>query len=137
MRFSLFFQVNIWAPYRELVGGKVKSHLYFSLDGVEWREFGHNTKGVFFKDMSTKAFREWFNVSLFKVKPSDEFPSHKHSHAHVLYFLSGKGECWIGGKTYEIKPNDVALVDGEVEHGYKNIGNTDMLLVVLNAPATR
>jgi len=115
----------------------VRSRLYFNLEGVEWQEFGHNTKGVFFKDISTKAFNEGFNVSLFRVKPDGEFPRHKHSHAHVLYFLSGEGKCWIGAKTYEIKPNDVALVDGEVEHGYRNTGDTDMLLVVLNAPATR
>jgi len=115
----------------------VKSHLYFNLGEVGWREFGHNTKGVFFKDISTKAFREGFNISLFRVKLNGEFPRHKHSHAHVLYFLSGEGECWVGGKTYEIKPGDVALVEGEVEHGYKNTGDTDLLLVVLNAPATR
>ena len=115
----------------------MKSHLHFSLEEVEWREFGHNTKSVFFKDISTKTFREGFNVSLFRVKPDGEFPRHKHLHAHVLYFLSGEGECWVGGKTHEIKPNDVALVDREVEHGYRNTGKTDMLLVVLNAPATR
>jgi len=115
----------------------VKSHSYFNLEEVDWREFGGNTKGVFFKDISTKTFTERFNVSLFRVKPGGEFPSHKHSHAHVLYFLGGSGECWIGTKTYEIKPKDVALVQSEVEHGYKNTGDTDLLLVVLNAPATR
>jgi quercetin dioxygenase-like cupin family protein len=115
----------------------VESHSYFSLDKVEWRAFGHNTKGVFFKDVSTRVFREGFNVSLFRVKPDGEVPRHRHSHAHVLYFLSGEGECWVGAKTYEIKPGDVALVDREVEHGYKNTGDTDLLLVVLNAPATR
>lgn len=115
----------------------MKSHLYFSLEGVEWREFGHNTRGVFFKDISTKAFVEGFNVSLFRVKPNGEFPSHKHSHAHILYFLGGKGECWIGTETYEIKPNDVALVQSGVKHGYGNTGDTDLLLIVLNAPATR
>ena len=111
--------------------------MYFSLEGVEWREFGQNTKEVFFKDISTRVFKEGFNVSLFRVKPGGEFPSHRHSHAHVLYFLSGKGECLIGAETYEIKPNDVALIQAEEEHSYKNTGNTDMLLVVLNAPATR
>jgi len=115
----------------------VKSHLYFSLEEVEWREFGHDTKRVFFKDISTKMFSEGYNVSLFRVKPDGEVPRHKHSHAHVLYFLSGEGECWVGDKTYGIKSGDVALVDREVEHGYRNTGKTDMLLVVLNAPATR
>jgi len=110
---------------------------YFNLEEVRWQEFGRNTRGVLFKDISTKAFREGFNVSLFRVKPNGEVPSHKHSHAHILYFLSGKGECRIATKVSKIKPNDVALVQSGEEHGYKNTGNTDMLLVVLNTPATR
>ena len=107
------------------------------LEKLSGRSSGATQRGVFFKDISTKAFREGFNASLFRVKPDGEFPRHKHSHAHILYFLSGKGECWVSDKTYEIKPGDVALVEEEVEHGYKNNGKTDMLLVVLNAPATR
>ena len=110
---------------------------YFNLDTVAWREFGGITRGVFVKDLSTRAFTEKFNLSLFKVEPDGEFPRHKHPHAHVLYFLRGEGECWIGTRSYRIKPGDVALTRGEEEHGYRNTGRSDLLLVVLNCPATR
>ena len=110
---------------------------YFNLDEIAWREFGGITKGVFVKDVSTRAFMEKFNISLFRVEPDGEFPKHKHSHAHVLYFLKGEGKCWIGTRSYQIKHGDVALIRSEEEHGYKNMGKSDLLLVVLNCPATR
>jgi len=115
----------------------MKTCTFFNLEEAEWRPFGGSTKGVLVKDISTKAYAEEFNLSLFKVETSGEFPRHKHSHAHVLYFLSGKGECWIGKKQYKTKPGDVALIQANEEHGYKNTGGTDMLLIVLNKSATR
>lgn len=115
----------------------MKTEPFFNLEKTEWRLFGGATKGVHVKDMSTKAFAEEFNLSLFKVEPGGEFPRHKHPHAHVLYFLSGEGECWVGKKQYNTKSGDVALILANEEHGYKNTGRADMLLVVLNKPATR
>ena len=112
-------------------------HQYFNLDDVAWREFGGVTRGVFVKDVSTRAFTEEFNLSLFQVEPDGEFPRHKHSHAHVLYFLIGKGECLVGSRSYQIRPGDVALVPKEEEHGYRNTGKEDLLLLVVNFPATR
>ncbi|MFQ6064555.1 MAG: cupin domain-containing protein [Candidatus Bathyarchaeia archaeon] len=121
------------------IRGKLKMEMqqYFNVDEIDWREFGGITKGVFVKDVSTKTFTEKFNISLFRVKLDGEFPKHKHSHAHVLYFLKGKGRCWIGTKNYQIKPGDVALIRSGEEHGYRNTGKSDLLLVVLNCPATR
>jgi len=115
----------------------MKMDQFFNLKETEWRPFGGATKGVLVKDISTKAFAEEFNLSLFKVEPGGEFPRHRHPHAHVLYFLSGEGECWVGKKQYNAKPGDVALIQANEEHGYKNTSGTDMLLVVLNKPATR
>ncbi len=109
---------------------------YFNLEEIAWREFGGVTRGVFVKGVSTRAFTEKFSISLFRVEPGGEFPKHRHSHAHVLYFLRGKGKCWVGTKSYRIKPGDVALIRSDEEHGYKNTGESD-LLVVLNCPATR
>lgn len=110
---------------------------YFNLGEIAWREFGGITKGVFVKDVSTRAFTKKFNISLFKVEPGGEFPKHKHAHAHILYFVRGRGKCWIGAKSYQIRPGDVALIRSEEEHGYKNTGKIDLLLLVLNCPATR
>jgi quercetin dioxygenase-like cupin family protein len=110
---------------------------YFNLDETAWREFGGITKGVFVRDVSTRTFTEKFSISLFKVEPDGGFPKHRHPHAHVFYFLRGKGICWIGTKSFQIKPGYVALIRSEEEHGYLNTGKSDLLLVVLNCPATR
>jgi len=77
---------------------------YFNLDEVAWREFGGSTRGVFVKALATKASTEKFNLSLFRVEPDAEFPRHKPSHAHVLHFLRGRGECWVGSRSYQAKP---------------------------------
>jgi quercetin dioxygenase-like cupin family protein len=118
-------------------GSKMEGQQYFNLDEVTWREFGGAKSGVLVKDVSTRVFTEKFNLSLFKVEPDGEFPRHTHPHAHVLYFLRGKGECWVGSRSYQIRPGDVALVPKEEEHGYRNTGKGDLLLLVVNFPATR
>lgn len=112
-------------------------HTPFNLDGMNWREFRGVAEGIFVKDISTKSFSEHFNTSLFIVEPSGELPRHQHSHAHVIYFLSGEGELWVGAETQEVKPRLVTLISSEEKHGYKNTGKTDMMLVVINTPATR
>lgn len=115
----------------------MKVHLSFNLDEVDWREFGGIAEGIFVKDISTRAFSEQFNTSLFMVKPNGELPKHQHSHAHVFYFLSGEGKLWLGTETQRVKPGLVALIPNGEEHGYRNTGRTDMMLLVINTPATR
>ena len=115
----------------------MKARLCFSLDEVDWREFGGIAKDVFVKDISTRAFSEQFNASLFMVKPNGELPKHQHSHAHVIYFLGGEGKLWVGTKTQRVKPGLVALIPSGEGHGYKNTGTTNMMLLVINTPATR
>ncbi len=110
---------------------------FFDLNEVAWRKFQHNTTSVFVKDLSNKEFDEHFNISLFKVAYRGEFPKHHHKHSHVIYFLSGVGEFWVGSRIYKAKPGTVALVRSNEEHGYRNTGKEDLKLIVSNSPATR
>lgn len=115
----------------------MEAYQFFNVGGMNWREFGGVAEGILVKDISTKSFSEHFNTSLFMVEPSGELPRHQHSHAHVIYFLSGEGELWVGAETQEVKPGLVALISSEEKHGYKNTGKTGMMLLVINTPATR
>ena len=102
-----------------------------------WRRFKKSTIGVFVKDLSTKEFDKNFNVSIFKVMPGGKFPNHHHNHSHVMYFLGGVGEYWVGQERCKAEPGRSALVESGKEHGYINTGKTDLTLIVINSPATR
>jgi mannose-6-phosphate isomerase-like protein (cupin superfamily) len=43
----------------------------------------------------------------------------------------------VGSESYQIESGDVALVPKEEEHGHRNTGKEDLLLLVVNFPATR
>jgi quercetin dioxygenase-like cupin family protein len=71
---------------------------------------------------------------LTKVAPGGEFASHRDAYHHLLYFLEGEGEGWLGQEGYAIRPGLAVEVPAGVEHGYRNDGEGDLLLLTLNIP---
>lgn len=71
---------------------------------------------------------------LTRVAPGGEFNSHRDAYHHLLYFLEGEGEGWLGEERYLIRPGLAVEVPAGVEHGYRNGGQGDLLLLTLNIP---
>jgi len=109
----------------------------FDSTSIPWRSFEHNTNNVFVKDLSNKEFSEHFNISLFRVERDGEFPIHNHSHSYIMHFLSGTGELLVEQRLTNAKPGLVAKIESNEDHGYRNTGRDDLILIVLNTPATR
>jgi quercetin dioxygenase-like cupin family protein len=72
---------------------------------------------------------------LTRVAPGGEFAGHRDAYHHLLYFLEGEGEGWMGAERYPIRPGLAVEVPAGVEHGYRNDGQGDLLLLTLNLPA--
>jgi quercetin dioxygenase-like cupin family protein len=60
-----------------------------------------------------------------------------HSHAaeeEVIYVISGNGETVVGGQTYPLAPGVAVFTEPGVEHGVKNTGDQDLVLVSVFSP---
>ena len=59
---------------------------------------------------------------------------HDHVGNEELYFvLEGKGEMTVDGKTAIMEPGDVCLTKSGSKHTFRNIGDTDLKIIVLEA----
>lgn len=91
------------------------------------------TTGVFGKSIVPGELTE-VKIVLTRVKPGGEFSSHIDPYHHVFFIVEGRGEGWLGEKTYEIEPGLVVEVPAGEQHGYKNSGEVDLILITVNIP---
>jgi mannose-6-phosphate isomerase-like protein (cupin superfamily) len=91
------------------------------------------TREVFGKSLLSSELTA-VKAVLTRVGPGGEFASHRDAYHHLLYFLAGEGEGWLGEERYAIHPGMAVEVPAGVEHGYRNSGEEDLLLLTLNVP---
>ena len=117
----------------EEIDAMIRKRIY-KLDEKEWAATRKDlTKEVYGKSLIPEDLTN-NKIVLTKVNPGGEFTLHKDPYHHIFYFLSGKGEGKLGEETYQIKPNLVVEVPAGEIHGYKNTGETDLLLLTVNIP---
>ena len=102
------------------------------LDGASWESFGGQTKDIFRKSLSTRAFPSGFKASLTLARPGGVFPDHVDPYTHIFYILEGEGEASVEGQTTALRKGDALTVEAGKKHGYRNSGKTDLLLITLN-----
>ncbi len=103
----------------------------------EWAPGPPGSRGVSQKVISGKAFCPGFMAALSRVAPGGEFPSHAHDYVHVFYVLEGAASFSVGRQEIRGERGTVVRVPADVPHGYRNPGPGEMLLLVINSPATR
>jgi len=68
------------------------------------------------------------------LPPHTSVGLHEHSDNEELYFvIEGKGQMTVDGETAVMEPGDVCLTKSGSSHTFKNIGETDLKIVVLEA----
>lgn len=91
---------------------------------------------------STKAgYQYWFvdknladgkTLKMSVVKPhSATHPPHKHAEDEFFFILEGKAEIFLDGKQKEVGPNTSLYCPSNIEHGIRNIGNTELKYLVI------
>ena len=107
----------------------------YDLDEREWVPLrGDFSRGVSGKPLVPAGLTE-VKVLWTRVAAGGEFPSHRDAYHHVFCFLAGEGSGWLADENYEIRPGRVVQVPAGVEHGYRNTGTQDLVLLTLNIPA--
>ncbi len=107
------------------------------LAGRDWGPGPAGTQSVTQKVISGKAFRPAFMAALSLVAPGGEFPAHAHDYVHVFYVLEGTASFTLDGQELRGGVGTVVRVPADMAHGYRNAGPGELLLLVINSPATR
>ena len=75
------------------------------------------------------------NVAVNRLEPGASEGSHTHGGDSPLeelyYFLEGKGVMWMDGHDVPVAAGDAVLVPQGVEHGFRNIGDGPLKLVII------
>lgn len=58
-------------------------------------------------------------------------PPHKHAEDEFFFILEGKAEFYLDGKTKEAGPYTSFYCPSNVEHGIRNIGDTELKYLVI------
>jgi glyoxylate utilization-related uncharacterized protein len=68
------------------------------------------------------------------LPPGTSIGLHEHEGNEEIYFVvEGKGEMTVDGETAIMEPGDVCLTKSGSSHTFRNIGNTDLRIIVIEA----
>ncbi len=91
---------------------------------------------------STKAgYQYWYadknladgkTLKMSVVKPhSATHPPHKHTEDEFFFILEGKAEIFFDGKKKDVGQNTSLYCPSNIEHGIRNIGDTELKYLVI------
>lgn len=72
-------------------------------------------------------------VSLLDLDPNSEVPLHTHPHEQIGFVLEGEVEMTIGGEVKLMRPGEMYIVPGGLEHGGRT-GNSSTRLLDIFSP---
>ena len=104
-----------------------KSKFYEKVDKVKV-----NDSSVYLFDFGIRLKKE--NITINKDTRFTDIPKHTHTDMEINYIYSGSCTYIIEGKTVVLNKGDICLLDTNVVHGTKPIGEDD---IVINISMTR
>ena len=72
-------------------------------------------------------------LSLVEIDANSEVPKHTHPHEQAGILIEGELEMGIGGEVKVLKPGDMYIIPGDVEH-YARCGDTPALALDIFSP---
>jgi mannose-6-phosphate isomerase-like protein (cupin superfamily) len=79
-----------------------------------------------------KALADGKTLKLSVVKPhSATHPPHKHAEDEFFFIMEGKAEIYFDGKKKEVGQNTSLYCPSNIEHGIRNIGDTELKYLVI------
>ncbi len=71
-----------------------------------------------------------YAMRMFEIEQGGSIPLHQHPEEHEMFILKGKGALLKkDGQEVEINEGDVIFVPSNEIHGYKNIGNDNLVFI--------
>ncbi len=102
---------------------------------LTWEGSKKGSPGVWIKDLLTEKENDQVTVRFVKVKTGGEIILHTHDVLEVFYIIKGEGKARMGDTEQICSSGTCLVAPAGVEHGMKNIGKEDiMLLCIFNPP---
>jgi quercetin dioxygenase-like cupin family protein len=99
---------------------------------VKALEAGEGAQGVKIRWLITKEDgAKNFAMRLFEIEPGGHTPLHTHKWEHEVFILEGRGKVMAGDENRMFKSGDAIFIPGNVEHQFKNTGDTVLKLLCL------
>ena len=76
---------------------------------------------------------ERITLSMVEIDANSEVPKHAHPHEQAGILIEGELEMGIGGEVKVLKPGDMYIIPGDVEH-YARCGGTPALALDIFSP---
>ena len=76
---------------------------------------------------------ERITLSMVEIDANSEVPKHTHPHEQAGILIEGELEMGIGGEVKVLKPGDMYIIPGDVEH-YARCGDTPALALDIFSP---
>lgn len=64
-----------------------------------------------------------FAMRRFIIEPDGEIPNHTNTVEHEQLVLNGRARIGLGGKTFDVKKNDIVYIPANTPHWYKTTGD--------------
>lgn len=75
-----------------------------------------------------------FSLAHAIIKVGESSLPHQLLHSETYFFLSGKGQMFIGNEQAEVETGDMVYVPPKIEQYVKNTGNEDLCFVCIVSP---
>ncbi len=103
----------------------------------DWAPGPGDARGGTQKLISGRAFCAGFMAALSRVGAGGEYPVRAHDYVHVFCVLEGTASFALDGQEVRGGKGTAVRVPADMPHGYRNPGPQELLLLVINSPATR
>jgi len=104
-----------------------------SIEGMEMPA-GRTTRVIVGKNGAIQGAN--FAQGYVEIHVGGEIPLHAHAMEETYTILSGTGEMTVAEETRRVKRGDLVLIDPDLPHGLKNVGETELQLMFVYSPAT-
>jgi mannose-6-phosphate isomerase-like protein (cupin superfamily) len=112
---------------------------HFSFESIHFEEaIAHGgSRSIFFHRACEKSDGSAYNFLDFTIVPVGAdigVHTHKRDNQEVYVVVSGRGLMYLDGCEFEVETGHVVINRPGGAHGLKNIGDTDLKLVVIEIP---
>ena len=80
-------------------------------------------KNTYFQVLISKEEGPNFAMRRFIIEPGGRIPEHTNTVEHEQFVIKGQARIGIGGKTFEVKKNNIVFIPAGVPHWYETKGD--------------
>jgi quercetin dioxygenase-like cupin family protein len=102
---------------------------YTDAEELEVKDYGSTGTTIRWLITKEKDNAPRFSLRRFEIQPGGQIGIHNHPQEHEIYILAGKGEVFTNSEKVEIKSDDILYIPPNEPHGYRNLGNENLIFL--------